>query len=180
MHRQKLKRAIPCVLVLCFVSALAVGARTSQGGLPSFIRAEHREVVQNFLKLKSYLRVATFADVKNKDGLATIDNSYSESKSPYYAVGDFNRDGREDFAIALVNTRKPEGFAVAVFNGPFRAGKGSVPAYYDETKFGTDDFLIALVDGKNNQLQIGIASDMHTVLLKPRGKRYYVWEGASQ
>ncbi|MBA3256255.1 MAG: hypothetical protein H0T64_06355 [Pyrinomonadaceae bacterium] len=50
---------------------------------------------------------------------------------PYYAVGDFNQDGREDFAVAFVNDRKRQRkFSFAIFNGPF--GKSRVPAYLDE------------------------------------------------
>jgi hypothetical protein len=41
---------------------------------------------------------------------------------PYVVTGDFNGDGQVDFAVVLVDRAKREGgFAVVIFNGPFRS-----------------------------------------------------------
>jgi hypothetical protein len=50
----------------------------------------------------------------------------------YYSVGDFNSDGRKDFAVLLVMKGKDE-VALAVFNAPFR---NAVPALSYTVKAG--------------------------------------------
>ena len=116
-----------CALFLCCLNASAAQI----GDVPSFIKPEHRQAVRGFLKTRPYMRVATYADAENKQTLEFLNEGYGENKSPYYAVGDFNNDGREDFAVAFVNTRRPKNFAVVVFNGPFRGRRAVRPAYYN-------------------------------------------------
>jgi hypothetical protein len=49
---------------------------------------------------------------------------------PYYTVGDFNGDGRDDFAIALVNIQEADRqFVVLIFNGPFSTSSGRSPSF---------------------------------------------------
>jgi hypothetical protein len=177
------KRLGLCALFLCCLAASAPRADATQADVPSFINSAHRRVVQSFLKTRPYLRVATYADAENKERLGNVsDGNYGENKSPYYAVGDFNNDGREDFAIAFVNTRRPKDFAVAVFNGPFRGRKWAAPAFYDEKRFGTDDFLFAITEERPHGLQVNIPGGDMTTMLKPRrrGRGYYVWVGMTE
>jgi hypothetical protein len=119
--------------------------------------------------------VATYADVEDKERIDSLNDGFGEAKSPYYAVGDFNGDGRDDFAIAFVNMRQPKNFAVAVFNGPFGRGRTVRPAYYDEKRFGTDDFLLTYGGGRPATLQVSIPGGDLTPMLKPRrrGRGYY-------
>src|SRR4051812_40201444 len=97
----------------------------------SHLRPQHRAVVERWLSgRKLALRVATLADCTNKEGLAITRRERGKAYHPYYAVGDFNGDREEDFAIALVDPRKQKlRFAVAIFNGPV-AGQSS-PAYFE-------------------------------------------------
>ncbi len=167
-----------CALFLCCLTA-----RAAQSDVPSFINPAHRQAVRGLLKSKPHLRVATYADAENKELLGNVsDGNYGENKSPYYAVGDFNNDGREDFAVAFVNTRRPKDFAVAVFNGPFRGRRWVRPAYYNETEFGTDAFLFAITEERPNGLQVSIPGGDMTTMLKPRrrGRGYYLWQGMTQ
>jgi hypothetical protein len=38
---------------------------------------------------------------------------------PYYTKGDFNWDGKTDFAVGAVKGKNPDTFRVAIFHGPF-------------------------------------------------------------
>ncbi|HUQ32080.1 MAG TPA: hypothetical protein VM095_08165 [Pyrinomonadaceae bacterium] len=182
MRNPVCKRLGLCALFLCCLSATALRADAAQSDVPSFINPAHRQVVQSFLKTKPNLRVATYADAEDKSRLEYVSNvTFGENKSPYYAVGDFNNDGREDFAIAFVNTRRPKDFPVAVFNGPFNGRRWVAPAYYNEKRFGTHDFLLANTDERPHALQVGIPGGDMTVMLKPRRRGgYYVWTGMTE
>jgi len=168
-----------CALFLCCLNA---SAAQEIGDVPSFINPAHRQVVRGFLRTRPYLRVATYADAENKRTLEFLNEGYGETKSPYYAVGDFNNDGREDFALAFVNTRQPQNFAVAIFNGPFRGRRSAQPAYYNEREFGTEAFLFASTAERPHMLVVGISGGDMTTMLKPRrrGQGYYIWQGMTQ
>jgi hypothetical protein len=175
-----------CALFLCCLSATVTRISAAQSDVPSFINPAHRQAVRSFLKMKPHLRVATYADTDEhgRNLLGNVNGSeFGENNSPYYAVGDFNNDGREDFAIAFVNTRRPKDFPVAIFNGPFRGRRWIAPAFYNEQKFGVSDFLLATKDDRGrDELQVSIPGGDMTVMLKPRrrGRGYYVWEGMTQ
>ncbi|HKQ54095.1 MAG TPA: hypothetical protein VJT74_17090 [Pyrinomonadaceae bacterium] len=166
-----------CALFLCCLSA-----SVAQSDVPSFINPEHRQTVRGFLKTRPHLRVATYADAENKRTLEFLNEGYGENKSPYYAVGDFNNDGREDFAVAFVNTRQPQNFAVAIFHGPFRGRRWVRPAYYNEKEFGTDSFLFAGTAERPHTLIVGTSGGDMTTMLRPRrrGRGYYIWQGMTQ
>ncbi len=143
-----------------------------QQGLASYLRPEHRKIVQRWLSSRSHLRLATEADCTNKDGLAATRKEEGRNYHPYYAVGDFNGDGKEDFAVAFVKTRKSKWpFTVAIFNGPF-AGN-SVPA------FTTDDdlrsgglFYKAKAKPREGRLIVGVFESDDCEILRPRRKTY--------
>lgn len=180
------KRLGLCALFLCCLSATAIRASAAQSDVPSFINPAHRQIVRSFLKTKPHLRVATYADT-DEHGRSLLehvsDRTFGENKSPYYEVGDFNHDGREDFAIAFVDTRRPKEYPVAIFNGPFKGRRWVAPAFYNEKRFGINDFLLSFKndDGKD-ELQVSIPGGDMTVMLKPRrrGRGYYVWVGMTE
>ncbi|HWT02349.1 MAG TPA: hypothetical protein VN256_19010 [Pyrinomonadaceae bacterium] len=173
MCRLVCRRLGLCALFLCCLGATS--ARAAQSDVPSFIRPEHRQSVRAFLRTKPYLRVAAYADVEDKERIDNLNDGFGENKSPYYAVGDFNGDGRKDFAVAFVNTRRPKDFAVAIFNGPFGGRRSVRPAYY-ESNFSSDGFLLTYSeDGRRATLQVGIPGGDMTPMIKPRrrGRGYY-------
>ena len=140
----------------------------------SYLRPEHREIVQRWLSSRSGLRLATEADCKNKEGLAITREAEGRNYHPYYAVGDFNGDGKEDFAVAFVKTRKSKWpFTVAIFNGPL--ARNSVPA------FTTDDdlrsggiFYKPKAKPREGRLIVGVFESDDCVILRPRGKTYVI------
>ncbi|MEO7674422.1 MAG: hypothetical protein ABIU09_10155 [Pyrinomonadaceae bacterium] len=158
------------VIVLCVLCALPGTVRSQKkDSATAHLRAPHRAVVEEWLAKKPNLRLATAADCLNKDGLAITREQQGKDYNPYYAVGDFNRDKREDFAVALVDKRKKKNkFAVAIFNG--RVGKDSVPAFFEE---GWDLSDGGLSDGGGGVMAGPFESD-NCVILRPRGKKYFV------
>jgi hypothetical protein len=169
-----------CAALLCLAYTLHVRAASAQDELPSYILPEHRAVLQDWLKGKPNLRAATESDT-DADELKLVRDGYTgKSFQAFYAVADFNRDGQKDFAIGLISKEKSDALVLAVFNGPFRKGKTApAPAYYNDTRFERSDFLL-LVGNNWDELQIGQGSDSRTVLLKPKGRGYYLWAGATQ
>lgn len=135
----------------------------------SHLRPEHRTVVEKWLAKKPHLRLATVKDNTNEIGLAGTREQNGKSYHPYYRVGDFNRDRKEDFAVALVNARKKkERFAVAIFNGP--AGTGNVPAFFED---GWDLSDGGLFDGEGG-VMVGPFESDNCVILIPRKKKYVI------
>jgi hypothetical protein len=66
------------------------------------LKPEHRVVLKSWLKGKPYLRPATEeADSFYKDNRTAISESIGKRVNQYYSVGDFNGDGKEDFAVLL-------------------------------------------------------------------------------
>lgn len=100
--------------VLC--NSLRVAGQHAPG---TFLRTEHRAIVEQWLKLRADLRLATDTDNLNNEGLAATRRDRGRNYQPYYVVGDFNGDRKEDFAIALVKRKKSRWpFVFAIFNGP--------------------------------------------------------------
>lgn len=143
-----------------------------QNASASYLRPKHRAIVDEWLKLRPDLRLATDADNTNKDGLAAMRKERGRNYHPYYAVGDFNGDGKEDFAVAFVKTRKSKlPFMVSIFNGPL--ARNNVPA------FTTDDdlrsgglFYKAKAKAREGRLIVGVFESDDCVIVRPRGKTY--------
>ncbi len=110
----------------------------------------------------------------NEDGLAAMRKEKGRNCHPYYAVGDFNGDGKEDFAVALINKHKRKSkFAIAVFNGP--VGSKSAPSFLDEQWDLSDGgFWVGSVR-KGNRLIAGTFQSDDCFVLQPR-RRGYVWK----
>lgn len=161
------KRLLLVAVILCGITG-AVTAQTVD--LVSHLRPQHKVAVEQWLSSRKFaLRVATVADCSNKEGLAATREQRGKGYHPYYAVGDFNGDRKEDFAIALVNPGKSkEQFAIAIFNGP--VGKNSVPAYFSE---GWDLDDGGLFKGGGGVMAGPFESD-NCVILRPRGKKYVI------
>jgi len=161
--------SITLISVAVSVCALCAGVQAQQTGTAAHLRPKHLAVVEEWLVKKPNLRLATVADCLNKDGLAATRKQFGKNYHPYYTMGDFNRDKREDFAVALIDKRKKKGkFAVAIFNGS--VGKITAPAFFEE---GWDLSDGGLSDG-GGSLMAGTFESDNCVILRPRGKRYIV------
>jgi len=165
LKKSAYKQVALCITwcVLCVSNLYA-----AQAGFASHLRPPHRAILQKWLAGKGDLRLATPEDGKVEEVLIRIRRERGRNYHPYYAVGDFNRDGKQDFAVVLVNRRKTAGnFAVAVFNGNFSKSKSIVPAYFNEG-FETGDMLFK----SGNRLLIGPYESDNCLILQPRGRGY--------
>ena len=93
------------------------------------------------------------------------------NNDPYYALGDFNRDGKEDFAVLLIDQKdKNPGFAIAIFNAPFRA---RTPNYFERGYRGIGNSYIAYNYIESRRLFLGkYESDVYCVTFYPGGRKY--------
>jgi len=112
---------------ICAIGLLA--ALWLQPALASHVlKAEHRRVLDGWLKQHPNLRLAALDDCEGcRDDIEQTRRGSGgpwrpvPDYHPYRAVGDFNGDGRQDFAVVLVDTSKRDKvFVLVVFNGPFR------------------------------------------------------------
>ena len=87
----------------------------------------HKKIVENWLVKHPDVRLATDGDCGCKDDIEAIRKYDSFWKNtdfhPYYAVGDFNDDGQEDFAVAVIEKHPRKFLTVLIFNGPFKLPK---------------------------------------------------------
>lgn len=155
------------------VGGLSITARNGEAAQfqsATYIRSQHRSVLTQWLKTKPALRLATEADCKNKEGLAATRQENGKNYQPYYALGDFNRDGQGDFAVAFINEgRRSRRFAIAIFNGPFNSTRLPTPNFFTEGTDLADGGLVALT---GDRLVAGVFQSDDCVRLLPRRKTY--------
>lgn len=141
MSNIKTNKARKCALLrpalFMLLSALAV---YGQGSMNAHLRAPHREFVNKFLSdpqsgMGAY-RVATERDCTNKAGLREVRGNLGKGYHPYYAAGDFDRNGVQDFAVVFVKKagRAMERFKIVIFEG--------TPAKTFVAKWNSDDMAM--------------------------------------
>ena len=175
MRRDSHDRLLSCFILLSFLYAVPLSAATAQPqDFASLMRPQHRAIVRRWLRREKGLRPATEIDVANKEDLRRQREIGGKDYHPFYAVGDFNGDQREDFAIILVTGRGRyqhiNAFAVAVFNGPFRQGRKISPSFLEEG-FDNSDWLFYKSGGN---LLVGPPESDNCFILQPRGRRYVI------
>jgi len=142
--------------------------------LPVYLRPEHKPVLERWLKEKRYLRLATESDCADKEGLEIWRKDWGKDFNPYYSIGDFNRDGKNDFAVLLVDLKKGEehGFAIAIFNAPF--GNKKAPNYFEGGYIDLGRCYIVYNQMAKRRLYLGVfESDFYCVTFYPKGLGYY-------
>lgn len=150
------------------------------------LKPEHRAVLREWLKGRPHLRPAV-EEVDNyifreqhkanfEGNLKFLRDTLGRGRNQYYSVGDMNRDGKKDFAVLLVDGRKAgdrvDPFALAIFNAPFRKGKGA--AYYEDGLSGISNCYIVFDKVGKGHLFLGMfESDYLCATYYPKGRTYY-------
>jgi len=166
MKYQPVVRIIPCLV--CCVLALTVQAAQLESA--AYLRAPHRTTLQQWLAGQPKLRLATEKDCVNKEGLTAARQDNGQNYQPYYAVGDFNRDGHEDFAVAVINQgKRSRRFSIAIFNGPFNTRRSRLPNFLSSGADLSDGGLVVL---SGNRLVAGVFQTDNCVVLRPSGRTY--------
>ena len=97
---------------------------------------------------------------------------FGRNFKPYYQTGDFNRDGRQDFAVILLSGRNADdpnrGMHVVVFNGA--RGNTYRVAHIEREEFSTALFI----NTSRNRLHVGIMETDSAGCFVPRGRGYIV------
>ena len=170
--------------LLFFMTAALVYGQTNLPS-PALPRSGHtltqqeQRVLEGWLSRHLQYRVAKDEDCACPDDIKQIRTGSGgvwkavADYHPYVATGDFNGDGQEDFAAAVVERSKDQNnFALLVFNGPFKSETAS-PSFIKE---GLDLMYRGLFYGpprpKPYRLVVGrFESDTGSVLV-PDGRSY--------
>jgi hypothetical protein len=140
-----------------------------------------QQVLKRWLVGHVNFRPATDEDCACAEDIALTKRGYGGEWAavadyhPYVATGDFNSDGLEDFAVALVDKSQLENvFALVVFNGPLKPG-AQQPAFMETGQaFTRQGLFFGAPRPKPYRLIMG-AFESEGGLLQPKGKTY-TWD----
>jgi hypothetical protein len=176
MISKQLKRSSGGLLLLLILT-VSTHAQTKE--LPSYISPQHRIVLQQWLKREPDLRVATDADCGQcANDIANQRRLSGADYHPYYVVGDFNGDGRQDFAVALIEMeadaegRINQKFVVAVFNAPFSRRRVEPAFFKDNLNLRDGGLFFGPPRQRPDRLFIGLFTTDTGLTLIPRGRKY--------
>ena len=128
------------------------------------LQSKHREVLKKWQGKTTWLRPAIEEDASKDD----LKEWRRENKTffPYYVVGDFNQDGKEDFVVMLKNIKAEDEGVLVIFNAPFSNSK---PAYLNRG-FGVRNYYVEYLE--DLRMLYFTAYETHGFYLKPKGKKY--------
>ena len=156
-------------------------------GKLSFMDRSHAGPLAAFLSQNNLIRMAQATDFWEWDQVRTQFRAQYGNSHPYYAVGDFNQDRFEDFAVVLVDMTvgaKPRNYqgnesryynaSVAVFNGSPH-GYASRPNFMEKWGFVQSSLLLYTRNG--NFLGIGQWEGSVAQVKPDRGGAYRYYFG---
>lgn len=171
-------RIILAAVAIGFAATSCFAQKSVDGLKPS-----HAAALQKYL---STHRTASFLQehVIDDETLASMRKEIRRGMTPYYLVGDFNRDGVDDFAVILLREGKPKfsseeetearkndvNLQLVVFNGGRKSG--FTVAHTEDIEAPVTCFL-NMSDGKKRKLYFAVyESDADTFILAPAGSGY--------
>jgi hypothetical protein len=154
--------------VFIFAFAVQFISAQNQKDYYAHLKSEHKKVLQQWLEKSAGMRPAVVEDASQLELKAW--REHDKNFFPYYVAGDFNKDGKEDFAVILkvINT-KDQG-ALVVFNAPFI---NSTPAYF-KRGFGVRLYYLEYM--KDEKMLYFTEYETHGFFLKPKGGKYVEYE----
>jgi hypothetical protein len=166
-----------CAASGVFLSLLATPAWC--GGT---LTAEQQKVLASWLAQHANYRLATDADCDCPLDIQQMRDGYGDPRyalpdyHPFTATGDFNDDGTEDFAVALIDSKASvETFTLVVFNGPFLKAPAA-PAFLEpDLKLRRDRlFYFGSRKPKPYRLMVGPFNSDAGFRLRPSGTTYRI------
>ena len=141
----------------------------------------HASALQQFLSKHPDLKFLSESDY-DREALKDMRKRFGARFMPYYRVGDFNHDGREDFALVLAKHTPPKkdpdladthrfqyAVTVVVFNG--LTGGGYKAVFVKNTTAPLVCFL-AMSQGKKSKLYFAIYETDAGFVIRPKGQGY--------
>ncbi len=139
--------------------------------------------MESWLAQHTVYRIATDADCQCPEDIAEMRTQSDgvwkpvPDYHPYTAVGDFNGDGVEDFAVVVVGrSGKEDSYTLLVFNGPFKSGVAS-PAFMQSRLSRSYALFYGPPRPKPYRLLVGRFNSDSGVLLIPHGGGYNLMSG---
>lgn len=116
------------------ISFMLVAAMTSASPGHT-LNSQQDQNLKTWLAQHSEFRVATDADCECDEDIQNMRSGYGGQEKPipdyhpFIATGDFNNDGKEDFAVVVIDRNKTKlNFTLLIFNGPYESQPPS-PAF---------------------------------------------------
>jgi hypothetical protein len=165
--------ALVCLAQVGATASLEQGRASAVPAPDRRLTAEENGIVGRWLKGLPSLRLATEADCTDQEYLAVMRRDVRLDFDPYLARGDFNGDGRGDFAVLIIDLRRSAegGFAVAIFNAPF--DRASAPSYFENVYRDVGHSYLEWNHERRGRLFLG-KYESHSVCIYfiPRGSGY--------
>jgi hypothetical protein len=168
------------MLLPLFIAALISAAPTQKVRI---LPPTHKKAVDSWVSANPGFRIAKESDCGDcEEQIQMIRRGFGgawkavPNYDPYYAVGDFNSDGKTDFAIAVIASKRTDKrFRILVFNGPFDDSLDHQPAFVSEfMKLTGQGLFFGPPRPKPYRLLVG-AFESEGILLVPKGHGY-VWD----
>lgn len=169
-------------IVILFAVTLCLAVGVNGQRTVSELKPAHAVALQKFLSTHKGLGFLQEYAIEDET-LADMRKYFGRGFKPYYVTGDFNRDGRSDFAMILSREGTPKfateeeaearkedrNLALIVWNG---TRKGFVFAHAEEIEAPLT-CMIQMSQEKKPKLYFGVyESDADTFALAPAGKGY--------
>jgi hypothetical protein len=148
------------------------------------LTAEQQKVLSSWLAQHPNYRLATDADCDCILDIRQMRDGYGDPRyalpdyHPFTATGDFNDDGTEDFAVALIDANaSADSFTLVVFNGPF-SDRPPAPAFIEPGLDLRHDrlFYFGSRKPKPYRLAVGRFNSDSGFKLRPSGNTYRIRE----
>lgn len=146
------------------------------------LNPQQQRVLRSWLAQHTVYRIARDADCQCDKAIEDMKaDSGAERKAlddfhPYVVTGDFNGDGVEDFAVAVIDgSKKTENFVVLVFNGPFTQNPQNSPVrpfVASGLNLKGEALFYGPPESKPYQLLIGSFGSDYVTHIVPKGNSY--------